>query len=161
MPTFLRTVQKSRWHPKPEWKGWGHNELQGDALLDLQTKGNALSVFSVDEGADIDRIVSALAATRQYLSHLDYVVFDDISLMSSGIAFIQTDGETPDKEVNDVHYDVVNLTVSKLVQVAQIVSKCKRQRITKREMKSKLQLALDDQRLDSNKVNDSLLGQLS
>ena len=145
MPTFLRIVQKSRWHPKPEWNGWGHDDLQGDALLDLQTKGNALSVFSVDEGAEIDRIVSALAATRQYLSNLDYVVFDDVSLMSSGIAFIHTDGATPDKEVNDVHYDLVDLTISKLVQVARIVSKCNRQRITKSTIKNKLQLALKDQ----------------
>ena len=97
MPTFLRVVQKSRWHSKPEWNGWQSGDLQGDALLDLQTKGNALSVYHVGGVAGVDRVVTALAATRQFVSNLDYVVFDDAPLASSNIDFVQSNGETPDK----------------------------------------------------------------
>ena len=60
-----------------DWDEWGDGDIQSDALLDLRTQDNALSVFRVDEGAGIGRIVTALAATRENLSHLDYVVFDD------------------------------------------------------------------------------------
>jgi hypothetical protein len=160
MPTFLRVVQKSRWHPKPEWDGWTSSEIQGDALRDLTTGGNALSLYRVDEGTEIDRVVTALAATRETLSHIDYVVFDGAPLASSSIDVVQTDGKTPDKEVNHVHYDLARLTVSKLVQVAQIVSRCKKERITKSQMKDRLKQALENQWLDSDKVNSDLLSRL-
>jgi hypothetical protein len=161
MPEFLRVVQKARWYLKPEWDGWRQGDLQGDALNDLQTKGNALSVYSVGEGAEIGRIIAALAANRDHLSHLDYVVFDGTSLASSNILVLQTDGQTPDREVNNVHHDVVNLTVSRLLQVAQIVSGCERVRITKSQMKARLKQAMENQWLDSDKVNGDVLRKLS
>ena len=161
MPTFLRVVQKNRWHPKPEWNGWQSGDLQGDALLDLQTKGNALSVYDVGSGTDVGRIVTALAATRKYLSHLDYVVFHDAPLASSSIDVVQTSGETPDQLVNHVHYDLSNLTVRKLVRLAQMVSGSKRERITKAQMRGKLEDALKNQWLDSDRLSRDLLGQLS
>ena len=144
-----------------DWDGWGDGDIQSDALLDLRTQDNALSVFRVDEGAGIGRVVTALAATRENLSHLDYVVFDDAPLSSYGVRVVQRDGKTPDSEVNHIHYDVVNLTVLKLVQVAQTVSRYKSERVPKTEVKSKLQQALENQWLDSEKLNNRLLNQLS
>ena len=160
MPTFLRVVQKNRWHPKTGWSGWQTGDIQGDALLDLQTKGNALSVYDVDGGLDIERIVVALAAGRQFLSTLDYVVFDDAPLVSSSIDAVQTSGDTPDKVVNLVHYDLKNLTVGKVVQLAQILRGNDRKRVTKAQMKSKLNEALDNQWLDSSIISGVLLGQV-
>ena len=153
MATFLRAIKKARWYTKPEWEGWGHGDIQSDALLDLRTQDNALSVFRVDEGTEIGRIVTALAATRENLSHLDYVVFDDAPLASYGVHIAQRDGKTPDSEVNHIHYDVVNLTVLKLVQVAQTVSRCKPERVPKIEVRAKLRQALENQWLDSERVN--------
>lgn len=160
MATFLRVVQKNRWHPETGWNGWQTGDIQGDALLDLQTKGNALSVYDVEGGLDAERIVVALAAGRQFLSTLDYVVFDDAPLASSSIDVVQTSGDTPDSVVNLVHYDLKNLTVGKVVRLARIVSGNDRKRITKAQMKGKLKKALDNQWLDSSMISGDLLGQV-
>ena len=157
----MRVVKKSRWHARPDWDGWEEGDIQGDALLDLRTQDNALSVFRVDESAGIGRIIAALAATRENLSHLDYVVFDDAPLEPIGVNMVQRDGKTPDNEVNDIHYDVVNLTVLKLVQLAQTVSQCRPERVPKIEVKAKLRQSLESRWLDTEKVDDGLLSQLS
>lgn len=160
MPAFLRAIKKARWHAKPEWDGWRDGDIQGDALLDFRTQDNALSVFRVDDGTEIGRIVTALAATKANVSHLDYVVFDDAALASYGVHTVQIDGKTPDSEVNQIHYDVINLTVLKLVRVAQTVSWFKRERVPRIEVKAKLREALENQWLDSERVDSRLLDQL-
>ena len=95
------------------------------------------------------------------MSNLDYVLLDDSQLASSNIRYVKTDGETPDEQVNQVHFDAVNLTVLKLVQLAHIVKGSKALRFTKAQVKTKLQAALNNEWLDSDSVDEELLSQLS
>ena len=161
MPTFLRIIRKGRWHPKVDWEGWRPSDVQGDALLDLQTDDNVLSVFRVDGSVGIDRVATALAANRENLSNFDYGVFDSTLLANPSIRIVQKDGGTPDEDVNHEHYDVVNLTIVKLIQIAETVSASSPKRMPKGQMKEKLQYALSNQWLDQSRMNSGLLGQLS
>ena len=111
----MRTTRQARWLKYPDLEWLSQDDIQSDALLDLRTEDNKLSVYKVENEADTERVIIALAATRENLSNLDYAVFEDSTLASTDITISQQNGETPDAEVNKLHYDLTNLTVRKLV----------------------------------------------
>ncbi len=82
----MRVVRQARWYKYPELDWLPDGGLQADALGDLQTSGNALSVYRVENETDRERVIVALAANRDNLANLDYAIFDDAGLASIGIA---------------------------------------------------------------------------
>lgn len=152
MRQFMRIVRQGRWfkYPVVDWLGDG--ELQGDALSDIRTQDCRLSVYGVSDEVDRQRVAVALAATREEISHMDYAVFSDSSLDSLGITVQATEGDTPDKTVNRMHYELGNLTVKRLAWLAEIVSAGKHERIWQRQVKALLQEAAGAGRLDKTKV---------
>ena len=108
MTRYLRVVRQRRWATFPDIEWIAPGETQADALLDLQTKDNRLSVFRVDNDIDIQRVVIALAATRDHVANLDYAIFDDDELIARGIDITRTVGETPDQTANTLHHDIHN-----------------------------------------------------
>ena len=122
MPLAFRKIErKPLWirEPEGELKAWlTAGELQADALGELATQQNKLSIYLVDEqaGITIDRIVTAFAARRQRIVKLDFITFDPALLQELKIASEKTAGDTSDAAVNASHIDLINLTASKLVQ---------------------------------------------
>ena len=160
MANFLRMIRQGRWLKHPAWDWLGKDDIHSDALIDLQTTGNALSVFKVESDDDINRIVVALAANRTEVKNLDYVVFDDVALVSSDISFAQKEGDTPDDAVNQLHHDVYNLTAFKLAKIAQAVSLCEMQRVPQKTLKTQLQQGVAGHQLDPQKMNERLLSKI-
>ena len=77
MPFVLRKIRKSKWwkHPGVPWLA--HSDLQADALGDLQTSSNQLSVYHIeDDKSNLEQIVTALAASRDTIANLDYALLD-------------------------------------------------------------------------------------
>lgn len=97
--------------------------------MTLGPKSGSLLVYVVDSEASIERIVVALAASRDRVSNLDYVVLEDTNLSSLGITVLSTTGQTPDMVANSLHYDLGHLTVDKLVGLAKIISNGRHKRI--------------------------------
>ena len=132
---FLRVVKQRRWIRQPD-EGWlKEGELKGDTLSDLTTQDGRLSAFTVSSEADERRVAVALAAKRQNFSNMDYAVFPDSVLTSFGITVRQTQGETPDSEVNDSHYELGKLTVDRLVRLVTIISDGKHRRVLEKQIK--------------------------
>ena len=161
MTAFLRSIRQGRWarHPDVDWLQPG--ELQGDALTDLQTTGGVLSVFAVDGGVDWQDIVMALAARRDTVSNLDYVIFDDDGFAAAELEAVQADGDTPVVEVNRVHYHLINLTTERLTRLAAIAGSGERGRVTGRQIETLLRRALREGRLNSARMNPNLLVRLT
>jgi hypothetical protein len=86
VPLLLRGIRKRRWSTDTTDKSisWLSNgEIQSDALGDLNTSNNTLSVWYVeDDQSNLDQVITALASNRDAISNLDYVLFD-ISLVNS------------------------------------------------------------------------------
>lgn len=141
-----------------EWLPQG--ELQSDALLDLQTKDNSLSVFRVEDAKDTERVVVALAANRCNPAHLDYAIFDDTDLASIGIVMKLQEGDTPDVWVNKLHYNLTNLTVNRLVQIAETVAVGDHSRALKKDLAAKVKHGINTGTLDKSKIKPTLLGKL-
>lgn len=94
-------------------------DLAADALQELRTTKNRLSVYIITsaEAAHLDRLLAAMAASRNVLDKLDYAAFDANLLNDLQIKVEPTLGETPDEEVNKWHSDLVELTACKLANL--------------------------------------------
>ena len=150
-------TRQARWLKHPDLDWLPRDELQSDALGDLQTKDNTISVYRVDNEQDAERVIVALAANREYVANLDYAIFEDAEFDSIDIEVSQNEGETPDAEVNKLHYDLTNLTARKLVQLAQVVSSGRHSRILKKTVEVRLRRALVAGYLDKGRLKPDLL----
>lgn len=135
-------------------------QLQADALLDLKTDENRLSVFEVNDLPNVERIATAIAAGRQNPDVLDYVVFDGAPLPALGINVQQVPGTTADPSVNTLHHNLHQLTAGQLVAVADVIRQGTQRRILPKRVRQLVNDGLAAGRLDRTKVNPKLLGQL-
>ena len=156
MASFLRIIRQARWLKHPDLDWMAPSEIQGDALGDLQTRENKLSVYRVESENAAERVAIALAANRDNLANFDYAVIDDVKLLSTDIKISRQIGETPDHEVNQLHYDLFDLTIGRLVQFAFIVSAAERSRIPRKDVKTKLRQAIHAGVLDKSKLSPKL-----
>jgi hypothetical protein len=120
MPLLLRNVRKNRWENRPEWLS--QDEVQADALLDLKTDENKLSVWRIqDSRSDLDEIISAIASTRSDLVNVDYALFGQDSATKLGIKHEDMPGESLHLEANDKHRDLIDLSARRLVNLAEAI----------------------------------------
>lgn len=113
---FRKLLNKRHWDER-EWLKPG--DVQADSLGSLQTKDNELSIYLLDDSDEqLDRIVAAVALTRDYLSHFDLALAPEDILGKCEVETGETYGDTLDDGVNAWHRDLVSLTSTKLVNLA-------------------------------------------
>lgn len=117
MPLLLHTIRQSRWL-RDEARPWlERNDVPADAVSDLRTTDNCLSVWEVaPDRSNLERIVRAVALSRDVIANTGFIVFEadlltHIGVKSSG----EHKGQTPDDEANDWHRDLVDLSGNQLV----------------------------------------------
>lgn len=160
MTRYLRVVRQRRWATFPDIDWIAPGETQADALLDLQTRNNRLSVFRIDNDNDIQRVVVALAATRDHIANLDYAIFDDDELIAQGIDITQTVGETPDKTANILHCDIHNLTARQIELIARTIALADHTRIHSRDIQTMLTDALQSGDLETDGIRPAVLNRI-
>jgi uncharacterized protein (DUF2267 family) len=55
------------------------------------------------------------------ISNLDYALFDQQIVTEINIKFINTRGDSPDEQVNSWHRDLIELSASKLIELAKAI----------------------------------------
>ena len=60
MPCILRQIRKAKWYKHPNVPWLNEGELQADALADLITKDNTLSVWMLEDETFVERAATAL-----------------------------------------------------------------------------------------------------
>jgi hypothetical protein len=123
MPLILRKIRKARWHRNDDLDWLLPDEIQADSLLDLSTKDNQLSIYIVeDDRSNLERIIAALAGNCNFISNVDYALLPAEVLSEMGIEVAGVQGETSDEQVNEVHRDLIHLSASKILELAQSIS---------------------------------------
>lgn len=117
MAVVLRKLsQKRHWDDKA-WLGQG--DTQADVVKCLNPADNRLSVYLLDSpDRQMERVVAALALTRDHLAHMDLAVIPDKILENCDIQRASNEGDTPDPGVNQWHIDLVELSISKIARFA-------------------------------------------
>jgi hypothetical protein len=123
VPFLLRKIRKNRWDTDDQcWLDSG--ELQADCLGDIQTQHNKLSVYRIsDDKSNLNRVAAALTATCDNISNFDYLLFNEDLLQTIEVKSEKTEGTTSDELVNSWHIDLVEISLAKLVKLANIASK--------------------------------------
>ena len=117
MTTIFRKLSQKRHWDRPPWLGAG--DSQADAAKCLRTEENKLSVFRLeDSDVQTERVVAALALTRDNFAEVDVAIAPEKVLEACGIQHAKVPARTPDSEVNDWHLDLVELTVAKIAELA-------------------------------------------
>ena len=120
MPKCVRKLIGNRrlWDPPaPGEEVWlSPDDLRADALRDLATDNNSLSIFEIGPQISVDRILAALGSNGAYIPVVDFVVFDLAILGELGISHERVNGATQDAAVNGQHLNLVQLTAKTLAE---------------------------------------------
>lgn len=159
MAFLVRAISKPKW-VRPDWLPLG--DAPGDALSDLRTTNNALSVWMLDDGRlNLPRILEALASNRERLDKLDYTIIDEQAVRSIPVTIEEADGDTPHATANTIHRDLTELSAFKLTLLASEMVPLERFRLTQRQVTNLLLTALQEGRLDRGRLRETLLAELT
>ncbi len=107
MALILRKVSRGKWLP-----GAGDGTRPDDevAAEDFQDLDNQVSVWGIEaDQSNLNRVIAAIAATRDWLTPIAYVLFDSALATDLGINIVHQDGDTPDHHANITwHRDLSN-----------------------------------------------------
>ena len=151
--------QKRHWDGEP-WLG--PQETQADAVKCLMTSQNRLSIFVLDKPDDqTERVVAALAVTRDALAHLDLAIAPEEVLVQCDIRRDSVPGQTPDPKVNGWHEDLVELTVAKIARLASAIkSEGEIRRYNLKKVGTAIQQSLDADYIGAEDINGKLVQSL-
>lgn len=159
MPFLVRGIKRRKWDRQSVYPWLEKDEIPADPLTDLPTSDNALSVYIVeDDKSNLDRVITALAATRERPDKYDYLLFDERALSIANVKTELTRGNTPDDLVNSWHLDLVELSGSKLLAlVTEILrSDYRTARWLESVVKDKLQRGMKAGHVDPGKMPPKL-----
>ena len=166
VPYYIRVLNSKRYwdtdeHSKFPWLS--NNELPSDALLNVKTQGNSLSIYILDDdGNDLDIILCAHASTRDHINPIDFAVIPDNILSEIGLETYDTQGQTLVSHVNDLHQDLVHISADKLVNMIKstITYGCIC-RLTPAKVKKLMKLYVDDGTIKIEQLKPSVQSKLS
>lgn len=149
---YLRKIRKAKWYPS-DLTWLSQDDLQADALVDLSTKGNELSVYHVDpDKTNLNQVVVALALSCDHLSNVDFALIQEEDLEPLKIKVRQSQGDTPDEWVNSRHYDLYEITAQKILALALVIKGSEISRITEPNIKKNAIRALKEKRVDRSRI---------
>jgi len=159
---LLRKITKAKWYDTP----WLQNgEVPADALVDLRTQNNELSVWRIEpDRANLNAVIAALASNKtDRLANLDYVLLDEEVVIALGIQSVKSDGDSPHRHANSHwHWDLVHLTAAKVLGLAREMKRreAEHKRVQHTAVREILRAALQGGELDRDVVKADLLDQL-
>jgi len=124
VPFAFRGIRFNRWYKNPtqDFPWLASGELPGDSLGDIAPQRCALSVYLIeDDKADLGRVIAALAANQTSPSHFGYALIELQVLSNMGFKFQNHPGDTSDTLVNSWHRDIVELSATRLLDLAQAI----------------------------------------
>ena len=120
-----------------------------------------MSLYRIDDEDEFESVVVGLASSRDNFANLDYAILDESAIHSAAITLVKTDGNTPCDKANMLHYDLQELTVDKVVNLAQSISEGYLDRIPKKEIENRVRKAMESGLLDLSRVNVSMRQKLT
>jgi len=150
VPLLLRKIRKSKWYKNESVPWLQEDQIQADALGDLVTSSNSLSVWLVnDDQSNLEQVVVALASTCDFVSNIDYALFKVELLSGIGIEIEPNEGLTPYSEANHWHRDLTRITARKLIKLAELIyTDAQRMRIPEKKVLGLIKDAVKNKQID-------------
>jgi len=158
MALQVRKINKAKWLRADIVNG---AEIPADAITNcLRTQQNNLSVWKIKSEDEIESAVLAIISGQARLETIDIALLSPEYLEQNAVKFMATEGKTAVKMPKDIHFDMVELTYEKLGVIAyHIVEKFKEKKVfryTRKKLKDILNNAINEKRLDINKLSEDI-----
>ncbi len=163
MPFLLRKIRKARWYGRDVHPYLDEGDAQADSLLDLLSKDNQLSAWYIeDDGSNLERVVTALAANSDSLTHLDYALFDHRVLSAIDIKIKKTAGPTPDESANAAwHLDLIEPSARKLIALAlEIFTAAEKERVPEKKISEWITRAVANGQIDKARLKGGIVAKI-
>ena len=125
MPYLLHQIQhKSNWDRDPAAPRYlPEGEAPADVVEDLRTEENNLSVWHIEDNrSNLDRVIAALAAGRDFLQKFDFLLIDSQFLGEHGFKLHQIDGNSRDRHAaQNWHLHIVQISALGLGKLAELL----------------------------------------
>jgi len=164
MPLILRKIRKSKWYKNLGVPWLKQEDLQADALGDLDSKDNKLSVWLIEDNrSNLERVITALAAKCDHPTNIDIALLEQNVLDKLDIRWSKTSGDSCDDEINKTfHIDLIELTAAKLLQFAQqIQQKGNKTRFFQKEIIQMLTKGISTGKISRDKIKETLLNEIT
>jgi hypothetical protein len=156
--SLLITVKRNKWLVE-EVSYRGEPDYPADCLTDFRISDRRLSVWLIDdEERNKSRVLTALAANRQQVVNIDYLLFKQDILDKCEIEIEKTTGDTPDEHANtNWHHDLVKLSVKQTADFAYELCKANQTgRLLPFEVALALEQGLANKTLDESRLKPKL-----
>ena len=143
MKYYVRKITLSK-YPKPPATNYEILSLRADAVADIRTFNDGLSIWEIKSNSEnaINEAVLALVTSskQEKFDKIDLVVFSSNEIESKGLLLESADGDTAVSDLRNTHQNIVNLTYESLSYVLKIISditiKSQHIRRTKKEVEA-------------------------
>jgi hypothetical protein len=146
MPLLVRKIEANKWRT-PHAAGGGMPSA--DAITKcMKTSGNALSLWAIEDDAELNEAILAIAGGMETLETIDVVWFDACAFGKRGLPVVEAPetGRTAYEGFRYRHRDVVNLDYWSLGTMAEMVAEAIREdrckRIIRGDLKRMMKAAL-------------------
>ena len=157
MPYLLRKLdRKAAFYPQESFR---QGDVQADALYDLRTSGNRLSIWHIQSDRDnLNRIIAGMAAKRDSLDKFDYALIDQRQLGRLSIEIVPSQGGSFDNYANKLwHHDLLDLSGLKLVELANTIQEFAfLERATKSHVRQLINDSIDSGFINQNRIANRL-----
>ena len=160
MSFIIRKIRKSKWYKHDGVPWLTEGEIQADALSDLSTKSNKLSVWLVlDDKTNFEQIIAVLATSNtDRVPSIDYALIEEKLLNQLFVKQEESLGDSPNNTANNSwHIDLIDITTEKLFKIAQLISTHGQiDRIMDKDVLKIVQEGVRSGDLDLSKMNEDL-----
>ena len=162
MPLLLRKIRKSKWYKNNSVLWLGKNDIQADALGDVVTSSNTLSVWLVeDDKSNLEQVIVALSSSCDNISNFDYALLNVDLLSNLGIKIETKEGLTPYTRANQWHRDLVEFTTDKLFKLAKAIFLLPdRERVAEKTVLNWIRDAVRNGHIDKTKLSAGITKKL-
>ena len=95
------------------------------ATAEFRTTKGTLSTWKINDIIDLDDAVLAIVATSSKIEKMDFIVIDTKLIEENHLEYIQSYAgkEIAVPDLQDTHYDIINITIAKLINCTCIYRK--------------------------------------
>jgi hypothetical protein len=124
MPYLLRKFSnKDAWAEVENSPLWEQGDCPPEALVQVFDNRVGVSTWRVSTEEEVERVIAAQAFMRGTIGDFAYCLIDKDILRKDGIQTKNTPAKTMDKQVNELHVDIVELSAQQLVRLAHRINK--------------------------------------
>lgn len=118
-PYLLRKFSnKDAWAEVEASPLWEQGDCPAEALVQVFDNRAGVSTWRVRTEEEVERVIAAQAFMRGTIGDFAYCLIDEDVLRQDGIKLKNTPAKTIDKQVNDLHVDIVDLSAHQLIRLA-------------------------------------------